>query len=215
MPLAASAARLRGGASAPQTMRRSLAAERTSCEVEGEAEVGVEDDAEQRAAAGAGRAAVGEGGVVGEHGADAGEEGVGGVAEAVDLGAGLGAGEPVGLAGGALGCGWGQFAVDRERGLEGNEGAAGLDEVGEGVVEVAGRLLEDADGDVDAGGAEFGDALAADERVGIDGGDDAAGDFGGDEGVGAGAGAAVMAAGLEGDVGGGAFARCGRARRPA
>jgi hypothetical protein len=47
--------------------------------------------------------------------------------------------------------------------------------------------------------------LAADQRVGIDGGDDAAGDFGGDERVGAGAGAAVMAAGLEGDVGGGAF----------
>ncbi len=165
--------------------------------------MGVEDDAEQGAAAGE-AAAVGEGGVVGEHGADAGEEGVGGVAQAVDLGAGLGAGEPVGLAGGALGCGRGEFAVDRERGLEGDEGAAGLDEVGEGVVEVAGLLLEDADGDVDAGGAEFGDALAADEGVGIDGGDDAAGDFGGDEGVGAGAGAAVVAAGLEGDVGGGA-----------
>ncbi len=56
--------------------------------------------------------------------------------------------------------------------------------------------------DFDVGGAEFGEALAADERVGIDGGDDAARDAGGDEGVGAGAGAAVVGAGFEGDVGG-------------
>ncbi len=54
----------------------------------------------------------------------------------------------------------------------------------------------------DVGGAEFGEALAADERVGVDGGDDAAGDAGGDECVGAGAGAAVVGAGFEGDVGG-------------
>ena len=78
-----------------------------------------------------------------------------------------------------------------------------LDEVGEGFVEVAGLLLEDAEGDFDAGGAEFGDAAAADLGVGVLGGDDAAGDAGGDEGVGAGAGAAVVAAGFEGDVGGG------------
>ena len=78
-----------------------------------------------------------------------------------------------------------------------------LDEVGEGVVEVASGLLEDADRDFDSGGAEFCDALAADLRVGIVGGDDDTGDAGGDEGVGAGAGAAVVGAGLEGDVGGG------------
>ena len=58
------------------------------------------------------------------------------------------------------------------------------------------------DDDFDVGGAEFGEALAADERVGVDGGDDAAGDAGGDECVGAGAGAAVVGAGFEGDVGG-------------
>lgn len=80
-----------------------------------------------------------------------------------------------------------------------------LDEVGEGVVEVAGRLLQDADGDVDVGGAELGDSPAADLWVGVLGGDDAAGDAGGDEGVGAGASAAVVAAGFEGDVGGGSF----------
>ena len=48
--------------------------------VEGGAEVGVEDDAEEGAAAGE-LGAVGEGWVVGEDGADAGEDGVGGVAE--------------------------------------------------------------------------------------------------------------------------------------
>ena len=78
-----------------------------------------------------------------------------------------------------------------------------LDEVGEGFVEVAGGLFEDAESDFDIGGAEFGDALPADLRVGVLCGDDAAGDSGGDEGVGAGWSAAVMAAGFEGDVGGG------------
>jgi hypothetical protein len=72
---------------------------------EGGAEVGVEDDAEQWAAAGEARA-VGEGGVVGEDGADAGEDGVGGVAEELGVGAGGGAGEPVRGGGGAGGGGW-------------------------------------------------------------------------------------------------------------
>ncbi len=80
-----------------------------------------------------------------------------------------------------------------------------LDEVGEGVVQVAGGLFEDAEGDFDVGGAKFLNALAADQGVGIPGCDDTAGDTGGDEGVGAWAGATVVAAGLEGDVGGGSF----------
>ena len=80
-----------------------------------------------------------------------------------------------------------------------------LDEVCEGVVQVAGGLLEHAEGDFDIGGAKFFNALAADQGVGIAGRDDAAGDAGGYEGVGAGASAAVVAAGLEGDVGGGSF----------
>ncbi len=176
--------------------------------VERDAEVGVEDDAEQGATAGltAGAenaAAVGEWWVVGEDGADAGEDGVGGVAEALDLGAGRGAGEPVRLVGGSGLRGGGEVAVDGKGGLEGDEGRVVLDEVGEGVVEVAGGLLEDAESDFDSGGAEFGDALAADLGVGVFGGDDDTGDAGGDEGVGAGAGSSVVGAGLEGDVGGG------------
>ena len=64
--------------------------------------MGVEDDAEQGAAArlaiGAVEfAAVGELRVISEHGADAGEDGVGGVAEDVDLVACGGACDPVGL----------------------------------------------------------------------------------------------------------------------
>ncbi len=118
--------------------------------------------------------------------------------------AGGGAGEPVGLVGEAVGGRWGELAVGGEGGFEGDEGLAVLDEVGEGVVEVLGLLLEGSDGDFYACGAEFGDALAADEGVWVGGGDDAAGDAGGDEGVGAGAGAAVVGAGLEGYVGCGA-----------
>ena len=169
----------------------------------------VEDDAEERSAAGLAVgaedvAAVGEAGVVGEDGADAGEDGVGVVAEELDLLTGGGAGEPVRLVGRAQ-CGGGQHAVYRSRGFERDEGDAVLDEVGEGVVEVAGGLLQDADGDFDVCGAELGDSLAADLGVGVLRGDDATGDTGGDEGVGAGAGAAEVAAGFEGDVGGGSF----------
>ena len=66
------------------------------------AEMSVEDDTQEGATAGE-AGTIGEGGVVGEDGADAGEDGVGGVAEAVDLGAGEWAGEPDGGGGGAGG----------------------------------------------------------------------------------------------------------------
>ena len=96
------------------------------------------------------------------------------------------------------------FPSTESAALSVTNGDAGLDEVGEGLVEVASLLFEDAEGDLDSGGAELFDALAADQWVGIAGGDDAAGDSGGDESVSAGAGAAVVAAGLESDVSGGA-----------
>ena len=150
-------------------------------------------------------AAVGELRVVGEDGADAGEDCVGGVAEELHLVTRSGAGEPEGLVGSACGGRRSEFAVDGECGFEGDEGSSMLDEVSEGVVQVAGWLLEDAEADFDIGIAKFLNALAADQGVGVLGGDDAAGDAGVDEGVGAGRGAAVVAAGLEGDVGGGAL----------
>ncbi len=166
--------------------------------------MGVEDDAKERAAAREG-AAVGELGVVGEDGADAGEDGVGGVAEELHFVARGGAGEPEGLVGIAGGRRRSEFSVDRKRGLEGDEGGSMLYVVGEGVVQVAGWLFEDAKGDCDVGGAKFLNALAADQGVGVLRCDDAAGDTGGDESVGTGRGAAVVAAGLERDVGGGSF----------
>lgn len=78
-----------------------------------------------------------------------------------------------------------------------------LDEVGEGIVEVACGLLEDAESDFDACGAKFCDALSADLRVGIFGGDDGSCNAGSYEGVGAGAGSSVVRAGFESDVGSG------------
>ena len=107
---------------------------------------------------------------------------------------------------------WSEFAVNGESGFEGDKGSSVLDEVSEGVVEVARRLFEDTEGDVDVGGAEFLNSLAADLRVRVLGGDDAATDASGDESVGTGAGAAVVTAGFEGDVSGGVFggeATCG------
>ena len=62
------------------------------------AELGVEEDAEERAASGQ-AAAIRELGVVGEDGADAGEDGVAGVAEALHFVASGGAREPVRLIG--------------------------------------------------------------------------------------------------------------------
>ncbi len=102
---------------------------------------------------------------------------------------------------------WGEVAVDGEGGFEGDEGTAVGDGKGPGIVELAGFGFEWADGDLDAGGAEAGDAPAGDQGVWVDGGDDGAGDAGVDEGVGAGWGSAVVSAGFEGDVGGGAGGR--------
>ena len=174
------------------------------------AEVGIEDDAEEGASAGfavgtENSAAVGEGGVVGEDGADAGEDGVGCVTEVLDVRPGLGIGEPVGLPGGA-GCGrWGKISVGGEGRFQGDERGVVLNEVGEGFVEATGRLLEDAGGDFDTCGAEFGDALSTHERIGIFCGDDYAGDPCVDESVGARGRASVVGTGFEGDVGGCTF----------
>jgi hypothetical protein len=82
-----------------------------------------------------------------------------------------------------------------------------LDEVGEGFVEVAGRLLEDAEGHFDVCVAESLDALATDFWIGVLSGNDTTGDACGDERVGAGWGAAVVAAGFEGYVGRSALRR--------
>jgi hypothetical protein len=116
------------------------------------AEVGVEEDAEERQAARE-TAAVGEGGIVGQYGTDAGEDGVGGMTKALHFGASGRASKPVGLIGlASLRCG-SQIAVYGEGSLEGDEGPVVLDEVGERLVEVAGRLLKDSGGGFDSGGS--------------------------------------------------------------
>ena len=125
-----------------------------------------------------------------------------------------GAREPVGLVERARG-GWRRkFSVGGERGFERDEGSAVLDEVGEGFVEIAGWLFEDAEGDFDSGVSKSGDAFTAwrssrDEGVRILRGNDTAGDASFNECVGAGRSAAVVAAGFESDVGSGSF--CGDA----
>ena len=79
-----------------------------------------------------------------------------------------------------------------------------MDGEGEGVVEVAGllgeRMKRIEEMDFDVGGEEFVEACSGDERVGVEGGDDAAVDASGDQCIRAWAGAAVVGAGLEGDV---------------
>jgi hypothetical protein len=119
----------------------------------------------------------------------------------------------VGLIGKARGWRRGDLAVHGEGGFEGYEWGSVLNEVGEGFVEIAGLLFEDADGDLDAGGAKFGETLAADLWVGVLRGDDAAADARGDEGIGAGASAAVVAAWFEGDVRRGALGGQSQFRR--
>ncbi len=172
--------------------------------IEGHAEGGVEDDAEEGAAA-AEAAAVGEHGVVGEDGVDAGECGVGLPAEGLDGGAGGFAGDPVGLAGLVEPGRRGDAAVEGHGDFHEDEGALVLAPAGEAFVEAAGFGFADAEGGLEAGGAQCFHAVAGDVGVGVAGGGDDAGEAGGDEGLGAGAGAAGVVAGLEGDVGGAAF----------
>jgi hypothetical protein len=180
--------------------------------VERDAEVSVEDDAEEWTSAvevlgPEDAAAIGELGVVGKHGADAGEDSVGGMAEELDLMASGRAGEPVGLVEMARGRRRREFAVGGESGFEGDEGGAVLDKVSKGFVEVSGGLFEDAESDFDACGTHSLDPLAADLWIWVFGGDDATGDACGYEGIGAGRCAAMMAAGFEGDIGGGSAGR--------
>ena len=169
-----------------------------------QAEMRVEDDAEEGSAT-RHSAAVGELGIIGKDGANAREDGVAGVSETLDFGSRFGAGEPVWLVGNARGEGRCEFAVGGECGLQSNKRRSVLDEMGEGVIEVSGLLFENAEGNFDAGAAEFCDTLTADLRVRVLGGDNAARDTGRDESVGTGAGAAVVTAGLECDICGGAL----------
>jgi len=143
---------------------------------------------------------VGEGGIVRQHGADAGEYRVRGVPHALDFGTGLGASEPVRLPARPRGVGRSQLAIGGERGLQRDQRPAGADELGEGVVEPARLVLQQAHGNFDASGPKPGNSLPADARIGIDHGHDNAPHAGGDQRIGARPGAAMVTAWFQRDV---------------
>src|ERR1039458_4335955 len=133
--------------------------------------------------------AVAEQAIVGQHGADAGEDGVAIVTDFLHVGAGALAGDPAAI---VVGCG--DFAVQGDGGLEGDQGARGAHEVQEGFVELLGFGGElGGDLDLDAGRAEPGKALSGDPRhAGLD------------QGVDAGRSAAVVGAGFQVEIEGSA-----------
>jgi len=127
------------------------------------------------------------------------------------------AGDPLALAG--LG---GDAAVERRRQLERDERPPLAHAQEEPGIELGRLLGAQPSLDDDAGGAQLGDALAGDARIGILDRYDDADEPGGDQGVGAGRRPAPMAARLEADIGGGAAGsragagqRLGLAMRPA
>jgi hypothetical protein len=112
--------------------------------VEGHAQGGVEDDAEERAAA-AEAATVGEHGVVGEDGVDTGEGGICLPAKGLDGGAGFVAGDPEGLFEVVLTDRWGDATVEGHGDFHENERALVLAPAGKAFVETAGFGLTDAE----------------------------------------------------------------------
>ncbi len=95
-------------------------------------------------------------------------------------------------------------AVRAQGQLEHHPGQAGLDELEEGGVELGAGGPQDAFLDGDAVSLEDGHAASVHPGVGVPDPHHHPADAGPDEGAGAGRGAAVVAAGLEGHVGGGA-----------
>lgn len=157
---------------------------------------GVEGDAQRLG--GAFDAADGEVRVVGAQGAAADEDGVALGAEPVDVGPGLGGGDPA-----AAAVGGGAAAVEGGGVLPGDVGPAQAYGGQPGGVAGLGLVREESGRDVDPGRAQGGSA-AAGLRVRVGDGVDHAGDPGACEGLGAGPGTAGVVAGFEGDVGGAA-----------
>ena len=138
--------------------------------------------------------------IVGQHSADTREDGVAIVTDFLHVGAGALAGDPA-----AIVVGGGDFAVQGDGGLEGDQGARGAHEVEEGFVELLGFGGElGGDLDLDAGRAEPGKALSGDQRVGVCDGRDDARHAGLDQGVDAGRSAAVVGAGFQVEIEGSA-----------
>ena len=123
--------------------------------------------------------------------------GVGGGAHAVDLATALRRGNPAGLTAGRR-----DLAVERHGRLEGDERQAAADVARERLVQLLAERMQGAgvDGDLDAGGAQGGDAAAVDRRVGVDRPDHHPRHAGGQYLLGAGARVTLATARLEGRV---------------
>ena len=117
--------------------------------------------------------------IVGEHGPDADEDGVGTSPEALAVGTGAFAGDPLrpSVRGGDL-------AVERHRGLHGDEGRAVDDPVVERLVHPRGSRGEQAAGHLDPLGTQQPEAAAGVPRVRIGGGHDHFPDPRGHDGIG-------------------------------
>ena len=138
-------------------------------------------------------------GIVVAHRADAGEDGAGAGAPPMAVAPGLGAGDP--LAAAVIER---RLTVQAGGQLEAQPGPAAGHARDEADVELARLGRQGTDGSGDAGGTQPGQPLARHLRIGVFHGGHHPRHAGLDEGVGAGGRAAVVAAGFQGDVGGGA-----------
>ena len=126
---------------------------RDQLRVEGHAQGGVEDDAQQRPAA-AQAAAVGHPGIVGENRVDADHGGVGGPAQGLHGGAGGVTCNPIRGVGCLLRGRRRNARVERHGNFHQHQGAVVLDPAREALVEAAGFGLAGADGGFDARGTQ-------------------------------------------------------------
>ena len=160
--------------------------------IERQAELRIHHDAQQRAAARQ-AGAVGQQAIVGQHGADAGENGVVIVAQFLHVGAGALAGDPA-----AIVVGRGDFAVQRDGGLERHQRPAGAHEVQERLIQLLGFGGEfGGHFHFDARLAQPAKSLARHQRVGVLDGRHHARHAGRNQGVGAGRRAALVGARLQ------------------
>ena len=153
----------------------------------------------------------GELGVVGQHRAHPHQNGPVAAALGVDVAAGGLPGDPLGGPGVGR-----QLAIQGHGVLEHHIGPAGLDVVKEHVVQGPAFLRQHPHGHLDPLGPKLGQALAGHQGVGVPGAHHHPGDAGLQNGLGAGGLLSLVAAGLQGDVEGGAggVLPAGGQRRP-
>ena len=170
--------------------------------LERKAQLGVEDDAKETAAA-LQAAAIGEKRIVSEDSADAGEKRIGSMAHALNFGAGFLAADPHALLALAR-AGKGELAVEGQGGFQCNEGFLRGDPAGEGFIEYFCFRFKKAGLHFDLRGSQAGKPTATRLGIWVLHGGNHAGNSSGDDRFGTGAGAARVIARLECGVEGGA-----------